>query len=119
MPDGEGYFYDRKKRKLILIFEHATDALERSNIFRTQKLKNLNATVDREHIVIYTLKQGFIRIRHYKGYLGWQFWGNAAGAKKTLKWFAKKKDVGDLCLVTFTDFKSGKNTISYMRDFYK
>jgi hypothetical protein len=105
MPLGDGYFYDRKKKRLIVIDEHATDAVSRPKVFRTEKIQHLNPFTDRDDIVIYTLKQGFIRIRHWRGNLGFQFWGNGKEAKKILIWFAKKYGVGDYCRVTYTDFK--------------
>jgi len=109
MPLGDGYFYDRRKRKLIRIFEHATDSTQRPEVFRSKKVAHLNPVINRDEIVIYTLKQGFIRIRYWKGDLGFQFWGNAKDAKNTLIWFAKKTGVGDYCHVTFTNFKTKKS----------
>jgi hypothetical protein len=105
MPLGNGYFYDRKKKKLIAIDEHATDAVQRPDVFRSKKICHLNPVTDRDTIVIYTIRQGFIRIRHWKGDLGFQFWGNGKEAKKILVWFAKKYGVGEYCRITYTDFK--------------
>ena len=116
MPLGEGYFYDRRKKKLIVIDEHATDSVTRPNIFRSKKVCHLNPVIDRDEIVIYTLKQGFIRIRLWKGELGFQFWGSPKEAKKTLMWFAKKKEVGDYCRVTFSDFKAKKTNVFNLKD---
>lgn len=111
MPLGNGYFYDRRKRKLITIYEHATDAVSRPEVFRTKKISHLNPVVDRDDIVIYTVKQGFIRIRHWHGDLGFQFWGNGKEAKKTLVWFARKHEIGDYCRITYTDFKKKKTVV--------
>jgi hypothetical protein len=105
MPLGEGYFYDRRKKKLILIDEHATDSVTRCETFRSKKVAHLDPVKDRDEIVIYTLKQGFIRIRHWKGALRFQFWGKWSEANLTLKWFARKHEIADICEVTFTDFR--------------
>lgn len=108
MPLGIGYFYDRVKKKYILIDEHATDAVTRPVVFRSEEVKNLNPVMDRDTIVIHVLKKGFIRVRHWKSDLGWQFWGDAPDSLKILKKYIKKNDVGDYASITFTDFMIGK-----------
>lgn len=116
MPLGNGFFYDRRKKKLISIDEHATDAVTRPNVFRSHKICHMNPVIDRNDIVIYTLKQGFIRIRHWRGDIGFQFWGNGKEAKKTLIWFARKYEIGDYCCVTYTDFKLKKTIVFSFKD---
>jgi len=119
MPLGEGYFYDRRNKKLISIDEHATDSVTKPEVFRSKKICHLNPVLDRDEIVIYTLKRGFIRIRLWRGELGFQFWGNIREAKKILIWFAKRKDIGDFCRITFTDFKTKKTCTFNFKDLGK
>jgi hypothetical protein len=109
MPLGDGFFYDRKRRRYIRITEHATDAVTRPDVFSSHKVKHLDPVKDRDTIVIHVLKNGFIRVRHWKDRLGWQFWGDTEDALKTLKRYIKKNGVGDGAVITFTDFKTGKN----------
>lgn len=109
MPLGKGFFYDRKRKKYILIEEHATDAVTRPNIFKSHDVKHLDPVKDRDTIVIHVLRNGFIRVRHWKDRLGWQFWGDISGSLKTLKSYIKRHGVGDGAIVTFTDFETGKN----------
>jgi hypothetical protein len=109
MPLGNGYFYDRKKKMYIDIMEHATDAVTRPEVFKSHDVKNLNPVTDRDTIVIHVLKQGFIRVRHWKDHLGWQFWGEPEKALRDLRKYIKDNEVGDLANVTFTDFQSGNN----------
>jgi len=109
MPLGDGYFYDRKRKKYIRIEEHATDAVTRPDTFGSHAVKHLNPVADRDTIVIHVLKNGFIRVRHWKDRLGWQFWGEPEKSLKILKNYIKKNSVGDGAVVTFTDFESGKS----------
>ncbi len=111
MPLGEGYFYDRKKKRYITIFEHATDAVERPNVFKSHEVKHLNPVTDRDTIVIHVLKKGFIRVRDWRGRLGWQFWGNATEAIQTLRRYINRQGLGDSYIVTLTDFKTKKNLV--------
>jgi len=119
MPLGNGYFYDRKKKKLIDIYEHATDVINRWETFRAKKVSKLNPVTDRDAIVIYVLRQGFIRIRLWNGQLGWQFWGNEPLARKVLHWFARKAEIGKYCVVTYTDFKAKKSQTLQYKDIKK
>jgi hypothetical protein len=109
MPLGDGYFYDRKRKKYIRIEEHATDAVTRPDTFRSHDVKHLSPVADRDTIVIHVLKNGFIRVRHWKDRLGWQFWGEPEKSLKTLKSYMKKNEIGNGTIITFTDFESGKN----------
>lgn len=109
MPLGEGFFYDRQRKRYIRITEHATDAVTRPDIFNSHSVKHLDPVKDRDTIVIHVLRNGFIRVRHWKIRLGWQFWGDAAGALQTLKRYIKKHGVGDGAIITFTDFETGKS----------
>jgi hypothetical protein len=119
MPLGIGYFYDRKRKKYILIEEHATDAITRPDTFGSHAVKHLNPVADRDTIVIHVLRNGFIRVRHWKDRLGWQFWGEPEKSLKTLKSYIKKNDIGEGSIVTFTDFQSGRNVECNVRDVLK
>lgn len=118
MPLGTGYFYDRVKNKYITIYEHATDAVTRPDVFRSHEVAHLNPTQDRDEIVIHVLKKGFIRVRHWKDCLGWQFWGDSTKSLSLLKQYIKKNDVGDYTTVTFTDFEKGKSVSCLVKDLY-
>jgi hypothetical protein len=109
MPLGNGYFYDRKKKRYITISEHATDALASPEVFDCHEITHLNPVKDRDDIIVFVLKKGFIRVRHWKDRLGWQFFGDLEGALKVLNKYMKDKEVGDACIVTFTDFQTFKS----------
>lgn len=119
MPLGEGYFYDRKRRRYISIQEHATDAVTRPEVFKSHKVKHLDPVSDRDIIVIHVLRQGFIRVRHWKQHLGWQFWGAPKTSLEVLRRYIKKHDVGDGCIITFTDFATRKQSICQASEFKK
>jgi hypothetical protein len=119
MPLGTGYFYDRIKNKYILIDEHATDAVTRPEVFRSHAITHLNPTKDRNEIVIHVLQKGFIRVRHWKDCLGWQFWGDSAKSLAILKRYIKKNDVGEYVTVTFTNFEKGKTVTCLIKDIYE
>jgi hypothetical protein len=108
MPSGNGYFFNRKTKRYIKIYEHATDAVTRPKVFGTEEIKHLNPVTDRDQIVIHVLKNGFIRVRDWAGYLGWQFWGDPDDALKILKKYIKKHEIGNGYVITFTDFETGK-----------
>jgi len=93
MPSGDGYFFNRKTKRYIKIQEHATDALERPDIFGTHEIQHLNPVKDRNEIVLTVLKNGFIRVRDWKGYLGWQFWGDPSSALTTLINYIKSREL--------------------------
>lgn len=106
MPLGFGYFCDRKTKRFIKINEHATDALKKKEVFGTQDIQHLNPVTNRDEIVLHVLKNGFIRIREWKGKIGWQFWGNQKESKELLKRYIKKFDIGEYATITFTDFEA-------------
>jgi len=108
MPLGKGYFLNRKTKKYVEIQEHATDALMRPKMFSTKDIQHLNPVTHRDEIVIHVLKNGFIRVRDYKGFLGWQFWGNYKEALKLLVKYIEKNELGFGYTITFTDFETGK-----------
>ena len=119
MPLGDGFFYDRNKKKYIRIDEHATDAVTRPDVFNSHDVKHLNPTTDRDQIVIHVLKNGFIRVRHWKERLGWQFWGNPQESLDILKKYIRKNGLGLGCIITFTDFSTGKNVECAVEDIKK
>jgi hypothetical protein len=112
MPLGDGYFYDRKKRKYIRIQEHATAVIENPKLYKSEEVASLNPVKDRDEIVLYALKQGFIRVRDYRGRLGWQFYGDVEGALNELKKYMKKNEFGVGYVITFTDFRTGKEVVA-------
>jgi hypothetical protein len=116
MPLGDGYFYNRETKKYIRIFEHATDAVSQPDVFKSHDVKHLNPVINRDEIVIHVLKQGFIRVRHWKERLGWQFWGDPKSSLSALKKYMKNYGMSDYCIVTFTDFESGKQSETIVKD---
>lgn len=106
MPLGNGFFIERKNNKYHKIDEHATDALANPKLYGTQDIQHLHPVQDRDEVVITTLKNGFIRVRDWKGNIGWQFYGDKEQSLKLLKKYMKKYEVGDYASITFTDFKS-------------
>lgn len=119
MPLGQGYFFNRRTGKYIKIDEHATDALKKPKVFKTEHLQHLNPVTDRDTIVISVLKEGFIRIRDWKGQIGWQFWGDKPAALKQLRKYIKSYDVGDYATITFTDFETGEEEKNIAKNFLK
>lgn len=120
MPLGAGFWFDRKVGTYLRIEEHATNALADPNRYgieawvRDFRRRHRNAqpspVEDRDAVVIAVAKQGFIRIRHYKDRLGWQFYGDPLEAVIELRRYIEKHEVGDLTIVTFTDFRQSKTT---------
>lgn len=106
-PLGIGYFYDRRRHLFVLIDEHATDAVTRPKTFRAQAVAHLNPVQDRDAIVRHTTAQGFIRVRYWKGHLGWEFHGNPDLALAVLRRFIRRRELGQLVQVNISDFKSG------------
>jgi len=107
MPLGIGFWYDRRSRRYHLITEHATDAVEHPRRFRSQAVAHLNPVRDRDAVVRFVAVQEFIRIRHYKDRLGWQFHDQPDAALAVLRRFIRRHEIGILTLVTFTDFAAG------------
>lgn len=107
MPSGEGYFFNRQTKRYVKIQEHATDALERPDVFGTQHIQHLNPVINRDEVVLTVLKNNFIRVRDWKGFLGWQFWGDVESSLKTLRNYIKSRELGLGYVITFTDFETG------------
>lgn len=108
MPSGDGYFFNRRTKRYVKIQEHATDALERPDVFGTHHIQHLNPVINRDEVVLTVLKNGFIRVRDWKGFLGWQFWGDVESSLKALKNYIKSRELGIGYVITFTDFETGK-----------
>ena len=109
--NGDGFWYDRQRKRLILIEDHAVDAKAKPVKFRIdpREVELLQPVKDRELIIKLVCQRGFIRIRHTKGFLGWQFWGDPVEALEVMQRFFSTYDVGPATQVTFTDFAlSGK-----------
>lgn len=106
MPSGDGYWLRRKPRRLVVIDEHATDAVTRPKVFGTEDLAHLNPVRDREEIVRWVAAKGWIRIRHWR-HLGFEFHGDRQGALKLLRWYIDQQEVGDFLPVHIADFESG------------
>lgn len=115
MPWGTGMWYDRRRKRYIGINDHAIDAHHDPLAFRLtrKQIKHLNPIRDREAIIKLVCQQGFTRVRHYRGRLGWQFWGFVEDSLDELQGFFGKFEVGPAEVVTFTDLAApGKiNTV--------
>lgn len=107
MARGQGYFYDRKKRKYIEIDEHATDAINNYKKFRCNDVKDLCPRKDRDEIVRHVLAQGFIRVRDHRDRIGWQFHGDSISALRVLRKYIKKHEVGNR-IITFTNLETNR-----------
>lgn len=103
MPLGQGYFYDRQRKRYIPIQEHATDAVTYPRRFRAQAVAHLNPVQDRDQIVRHVVTQGFIRVRLWK-HLSWEFQGEPREALRTLMRYIRAKDLGDLFPVHVADY---------------
>ena len=105
MPTGFGFWYDRLKKRYWKITDHAQDAILYPNKFRAQNIVHLDPIRNRDEIIRFVARQGFIRIRLIKDHLGFQFHGNPESALKTLKRLARRHSLGPAIQVTFTDFE--------------
>ena len=105
-PLGDGYFINRRNHRLIRITEHAEEALNFPKKFHTLAVAHLQPGLDRDLIVVHTTRQGFIRLRHYKDRLGFQFWGDPDAALRDLRRYCRRKEVGPYTIVTITDFST-------------
>lgn len=116
-----GWWYDRLKKRLIPIEDHAKDVAsipEKYRVDKTgdQRLKYAIEAIRSGHfseglrniIIPATCYQGFIRIRWIQSQntLGWQFYGNPVDSLRVLRRFVKKQGIGETVMLTFTDFKS-------------
>ncbi len=117
MPLGTGFWFDRRKRRYHRIDEHAQDAIGHPGKFRSQPVAHLDPVRDRDVIVIFVSQQGFIRIRHHRGHLGWQFWGEPNDALDDLRRFCTKYEVGPATIVTATDFSTKLSVTASLASF--
>ena len=121
MSESFGWWYDRLKKRLIPIEDHAKDVASIPEKYRVDRSgdQRLKFAIDavrsgffseslRKIIIPATCYQGFIRIRWIQGHntLGWQFYGDPVDSLKILKRFVKKQGFGETTMLTFTDFKS-------------
>lgn len=126
MPLGTGYWYDRQKRRYNLIDDHAGDAARSPERFRLTTVDLLRAihrkdlkphtslgkvVVNSEEVRSVIIERvataGFIRVRDWKGHLGWEFAGDPEDALTVLRRYIKSQEIGNTTLITFTDFGMG------------
>jgi hypothetical protein len=126
MPLGTGYWYDRLNRRYLLIDDHAQDVCRNPQRFRLTAVDLQRAILRGDqkphtcqgHVVVNnedvraliiqrTAVAGYIRIRQWKGHLGWEFAGDPEDALKVLRRYIKSKEIGNTTLITFTDFGMG------------
>ena len=128
MPLGNGYWLNRRTGRLLKIDDHAIDAAANPERFGLTDVQMVQAVMgpfknreyttskhhvvikneeDREFVIIRVAQAGFIRIRHWRDKLGWQFAGDPLDALNRLRKYAPKNGVGPATLVTFTDFGLG------------
>lgn len=126
MPLGTGYWYDRRNCRYCLIDDHAQDVCRNPQRFRLTSVDLQRAIVRGDqkphtcqgHVVINneevrslviqrTAVEGWIRVREWKGRLGWEFAGDPESALKVLRRYIKSQEIGNNALITFTDFGMG------------
>ncbi len=126
MPLGIGYWYDRANHRYITINDHAQDAAAYPERFRLTSVDLLRAitradqkphtslgkvVVNNEEVRAAIIQRvataGFIRVRQWKGNLGWEFAGDPENALKVLRRYIKSQEIGNTTLITFTDFGMG------------
>jgi hypothetical protein len=107
MPLGIGLFFDRRRRRYISIHEHASDVIAHPRRFRAQMVAGLDPVRDRSVIIRHVASQGFVRVRWWRGDLGWEFASEAEDAVRTLKSFIRRRGVGPVVVVNISDFASG------------
>ncbi len=126
MPLGEGFWYNRRTNRFIKINDHARDACakpERFGLTDKDLIKAVSANgrewtssmghvvirseEDRELVIVRVCQAGYIRIRHWKGRLGWQFAGDPLSALQVLHRSVERMGAAAWTLVTFTDFGLG------------
>ena len=111
-PLGDGFYLNRRTRRLIRIWEHAEDAVKYPKKFKSQAVSHLDPVKNRDEIVIHTVRVGgFIRVRHWRDHLGFQFWGDPDGALADLRRFGAQR-LGPASIITATDFSTGLNIIA-------
>lgn len=113
-PYGLGFWYDRRRRRWIGIVNHSVDAAASPRRYRTTAAEiaavlagaTPASETGRDRLIPFVCSRGFLRVRYIprRGTLGWQFHGDADGALRTLRRFARRYEVGPSALVTFTDF---------------
>ena len=102
---GSAFWLDRRTKRYIAIHDHAIDAHNTPAQFRISRLatKSLNPIRDREKIIRMVCEQGFIRVRRYRGRIGWQFWGYPYEALDLLQSYFGRFEIGPAEVITFTD----------------
>lgn len=141
MSESVGYWYDRIAKRWIKISDHATDAWANPEKFGTTKADletMIKRDAPRDHvwmqiddgiregaraaIIKHIASKSYIRVRHIFGsnaYLGWQFAGNPCDALTDLQRYMKRKEVGPVTVVTFTDFGLGVSVQDLAKEFGK